>query len=547
MNVKFYTLTLIFFMCIAVQGQNSEPTCRVILKLKNESAYVTAQRSSQAMIGNVKIDSVAKKFMALKMRKQFIGKMFKQSIYIIQFPKEANIQHAIEEYYKTNEIEYAEPDYMGSVGGIEGVNPNDQYFYRQWGISNDGTFSLSPSVVGADIDMRNAWTISQGDSNIIVGIIDTGTKLDHPEFAGRIWKNNREIPNNGIDDDANGYIDDVQGWDFANSDNDPTDDYGHGTNVTGIIGANGNNSIGYAGVDWNCKLMILKGINNNNFGYYSWWADAIYYAVNNGAKVINMSVGGTSSSITLQNAINYALANQVTVVASMMNTNTNVVAYPAGISGVIAVGSTNSNDVRTNPFFWSSTSGSNFGNHLSVVAPGNYIYGLNYMSNTNYSTYWGGTSQATPLVTGLISLLLAQNPNRTPLQMKSIIEATAQDQVGNLSEDTPGWDQYYGYGRINAYKALTVTSNMLRQRMQSNKISISPNPFSTQATLKTDVAFQNAKLTVINSLGQKVAFMENINGQSLVFNRGNLSNGLYYMVVQQDNQVFSKIKVIVKD
>lgn len=301
--------------------------------------------------------------------------------------------------------------------------------------------------------MENAWSIEQGDSNIVVTIIDSGTKLDHPEFTGRIWTNYHEIPNNGIDDDGNGYIDDVKGWDFANSDNDPMDDNGHGTNVAGIIGANGNNSIGYAGADWYCKLMILKGLDNNNYGYYSWWTEAIYYAVDNGAKVINMSLGGNSFSTTLQNAVTYALNNNVVVVVCMMNTNSNTVYYPAGFTGVIAVGSTNSNDTRSNPFFWSPTSGSNYGSHISVVAPGNYIYGLNYQSNTKYGSYWGGTSQATPHVSGLASLLLAQNPSRTPAQIKSTIETTAEDQVGNSSEDTPGWDIYFGHGRINAFNA----------------------------------------------------------------------------------------------
>ena len=123
-----------------------------------------------------------------------------------------------------------------------------------------------------------------------------GIKFDHPELSGRIWYNYDEIPGNGIDDDNNTFIDDTKGWDFVNSDNDPTDDYGHGTNVTGIIGSNGNNSIGYAGVDWHCKLMIMKGINSSNWGYYSWWIGGINYIVGKGVNVINMSVGGTDVS-----------------------------------------------------------------------------------------------------------------------------------------------------------------------------------------------------------------------------------------------------------
>ncbi len=389
--------------------------------------------------------------------------------------------------------------------------------------------------------MENAWDIEQGDTTIIVGIIDSGTKLDHPEFTGRIWINYSEIPNNGIDDDNNGYIDDVKGWDFANSDNNPTDDHGHGTNVAGIIGANGNNSIGYAGVDWNCKLMTLKGLNNNNSGYYSWWADAIYYGVDNGANVINMSLGGSSTSTTLQNAVNYALNNNVVVVVCMMNTNSNTVYYPAGFTGVIAVGSTNSNDTRSNPFFWSSTSGSNYGSHISVVAPGNCIYGLDYQSNTQYGSYWGGTSQAAPHVSGLASLLLAQNPSRTPAQIKSIIETTAEDQVGTISEDTPGWDQYYGHGRINAFNALsTGVTSISTLDFHNETVLIFPNPTSQNFTVTFPLATK--QIQILNSLGQSL-LIRNVTDQTK--NDFQLTdNGIYFMQISTDRQTISK-KIIV--
>ena len=151
--------------------------------------------------------------------------------------------------------------------------------------------------------MDLAWNIETGSSEIVVAVLDSGIKLDHPEFLGRVWNN---------DNQENGY-------DFANNDNDPTDDHGHGTNVAGIIGAISNNSTGYAGVDWNCKIMPLKVINDENWGYYSWWIDAIYYAVNNGANIINMSLGGSSYSQAMEDAVNFAVNNNVQVFVSMMN------------------------------------------------------------------------------------------------------------------------------------------------------------------------------------------------------------------------------------
>lgn len=540
MEQKIYTLAIILFTSIAIFGQNPDQTDQIILKLKNENSSFCKSFFNQKIIGNNKVDSITQKFHAVKINKQSTGRKSKQHIYIIKFPQGTNIQQVIDEYYKTGEIEYAEPDHKGSGGGTQGIVPNDQYYFRQWGLKNNGTFSLSTSIAGADIDMENAWSIEQGDSNIVVGIIDTGTKLDHPEFTGRIWTNYNEIPNNGIDDDNNGYIDDVKGWDFANSDNDPTDDQGHGTNVVGIIGANGNNSIGYAGVDWNCKLMILKGIDNTNFGYYSWWSEAIYYAVDNGAKVINMSLGGTGTSSTLQNAVTYALNNNVVVVVCMMNTNSNTVYYPAGFSGVIAVGSTNSNDTRSNPFFWSSTSGSNYGSHISVVAPGNYIYGLNYQSNTNYGSYWGGTSQATPLVSGLASLLLAQNPSRTPSQIKSIIETTAEDQVGNSSEDIPGWDQYYGYGRINASNALSFSTGISSSNLQNQNFLLFPNPTNQNFTVIVPSATK--QIQIFNSFGQSLQ-IKNVIGQTLQ-NFQLIDNGIYYIQISISSQTITQ-KLIV--
>ena len=225
----------------------------------------------------------------------------------------------------------------------------------------------------------------------------------------------------------------------------------------------------------------------------------------------------------------------------MMNTNSNTTYFPAGFPGVIAVGSTDPNDNRSNPFFWDPESGSNYGSHISVVAPGNYIYGLNYESNTEYNYYWGGTSQAAPHVTGLASLLLAQNPGRTPAQIKSIIESTAEDQVGKPSEDTPGWDQYYGYGRINAFNALSV-SGSFSVSCQDKLLQVYPNPASGRFTITFPEATR--QIQIINSIGQSLLMKKVIGQTSQDFQLS--ENGIYYVQILTDKQVISK-KVIVSN
>ncbi|GAA0894817.1 hypothetical protein GCM10009122_44990 [Fulvivirga kasyanovii] len=371
------------------------------------------------------------------------------------FGEKIDVDAVIRILMKTGFYEYAEPNYMGYGGAACRVTPNDEYYdNRQWGLSNDGTLTAN-SIQGADIDMEKAWAITTGDSSVVVAILDSGIKLDHPEFEGRLWVNADEIAGNLLDDDDNGYYNDIHGWDFVNNDNDPVDDHGHGTNVAGIVGATGNNGIGYAGVDWKCKLMACKILDENNSGLYSTWISGIYYAVNNGADVINMSVGGTNYSASMKDAVNYARNNGVPVVASMMNLDSDQVFYPAGYESVIAVGATNPDHTRSSPFFYDAASGSNYGSHIDISAPGNYIYGLNYKGNNDYNRMWGGTSQAAPHVTGVISLIKGMNGGLSVDSIKSILYSTAMDEVGRPGEDVAGWDKYHGHGVLNAHNALS--------------------------------------------------------------------------------------------
>ncbi len=374
---------------------------------------------------------------------------------LLEFNHDFASENTVELLRKLKCFDIIEFDYVSKAHGVCKVSRNDKHNNRQWSYRNDGTFN-SQSVAGADIDLDLAWTIEEGDSVVVISTLDSGLKLDHPEFSGRIWKNKNENPLNSIDDDGNGFMNDIVGWDFVNNDNDPTDDHGHGTNVTGIIGAIGNNNIGYAGVTQNCKLMTCQVLDTAGRGFYSWWISAIYYSVDNGADIINMSLGGTASSLSMTNAVNYALVNNVLIVASMGNRNNAVLEYPAAIPGVFAVGATDVDYSRASPFSWGS--GSSFGRHINVSAPGNRIYGLNHLSDTAYGWYWSGTSQAAPHVSGLAALLKSVDTSFTVNEIIDFIQAGAMDQLGRSNEDIAGFDDHHGWGIINAFNSLLMAT-----------------------------------------------------------------------------------------
>ena len=507
---------------------NKKPKSSEVLKLqKFDNADISLLNKSN------KIESI-----------ELTGNKKERDTYILELNSSKPIEELIELYKKTGLFEYVEPNYVGNGHGFQ-TTPNDNNFNRQWSHYNDGTFSLSNSTTDADIDTDLAWDITKGDPNLIVAILDSGAKLDHPEFSGRIWMNTNENQN-GTDTDSNNYIDDTNGWDFVNDDNDPTDDHGHGTNVTGIALASGNNSIGYAGVNWNSKIMICKILDNNNSGFYSWWAEAIYYAVDNGASVINMSVGGNGSSTLLENAINYAYDNNVPVVVSTGNQNS-VIEYPAKYTNAFAIGSTNPDDTRSVPFFWSATSGSNFGSELDFVAPGNYIYGLSYSSNTNYNSYWGGTSQAAPHVAGLISLLLSVEPSLSVSEIRTILEESSEDQVGD-SNDTSGWDQYYGHGRINAFHALTHSTLSIYNFENTNKdLLIYPNPIISGSNLKIlNLANGENVINIYNIIGQNIYnIKKSTTGNSTTISLPELNTGVYLLKIDNNLENISTIKRLV--
>lgn len=343
------------------------------------------------------------------------------------------------------ELDYAvhatETRFLGETGFLL---PNDPAWSNQWG--------------PAKIDAPDAWDVTTGDHDIMIAVLDTGVQAGHEDLSDNVWINHGEIPDNRLDDDGNGKVDDVRGWHFYHKwawdgdeytylpkeDNRVGDDHGHGTHVAGIAGAAINNGIGIAGMAGNSRLMAVKVLDEYGNGWYSDLAQGIVYAVDNGADVINLSVGGELASETLQEAVNYAHDHGVLVVAAAGNDGGSVL-YPAACEHALAVTATDQNDQQAGF--------SNHGPEVDVAAPGTEIYSTWYRGN--YFTR-SGTSMSTPHVSGLAALVWSARPDLATAQVTEIITSTARDVNGGTLQ-LPGWDEYLGWGRIDAGRALSAT------------------------------------------------------------------------------------------
>jgi len=236
-----------------------------------------------------------------------------ENILVLTLEEGADVYAAVAELKQDPDVVYAEPDRLVHTF----ATPNDPYFSStgSWGQPYADMWGLYK------INAPAAWDITTGSDSVVIAVVDTGLDYNHPDIAGRVWTNSGEIPGNGIDDDGNGFIDDVRGWDFAYGDNDPMDGYGHGTHVSGTIAAATNNGLGVAGITWAGKILPVKGLDDSGSGYDSTLALAMRYAADNGADVMNNSWGGSGVSQTIQDAVDYAYALGCIVVAAAGNSN----------------------------------------------------------------------------------------------------------------------------------------------------------------------------------------------------------------------------------
>ncbi len=365
-----------------------------------------------------------------------------------------SVEDAIAKYQGNRVIEYIEPNYLWNADVI----PNDTHFNDLWGMHNIGQ---TGGTSDADIDAPAAWDSETGTAGVLVAVIDTGVDYWHPDLAANIWTNPGEIAGNGLDDDLNGFIDDIHGYDFVNGDGDPMDDYGHGTHCSGTIGAIGNNGTGVVGVCWQVQIMGVKFLDASGGGNTEDAISSVGYAVQMGADILSNSWGGITYSAALRDAIAVAGAAGVVFVASAGNASSNNDVYPRypasyDLDNIIAVAATDHDDLLAGFSCWGPTT-------VDLGAPGVSI--LSTMPGASYE-YKDGTSMACPHVSGAIALLMARFPG--------ITGAAARTLVFNTVDPLPGLQ-----GLVMAGGRLNVEAAM------AGPDSIPPGPIVDLATATT--------------------------------------------------------------
>lgn len=424
-KIKHFLLTLAFLISFTSYSFSQEyESNKLFLKIKNNVEINLEKKNDEAWT------SFLKKHNILKISKVFrIVEM--NQYYLIETKDNVDLAKLILEFKQFEFIEFSErvPIYKLFF------TPNDPQYSNQWNLAK----------IQADL----AWNINLGSNSIKIAVIDDGFLLNHEDLSSKWHINPNEIPNNNIDDDNNGYIDDWRGWDAADNDKDPsafnpTNSYfTHGTHVAGIVAASTNNSLGIASIGYNCKLIPVK-IGNDATSSLSGAYLGVEYAIVSGAQVMNMSWGGSGFSATYQALFNLAKSKGMVCVAAAGNSSTSMPMYPAAYNNVISVASSTSTDALS--------SFTNYGSTIDVTAPGSDILSTLAGGISNYGIF-SGTSMASPLVAGLCGLMMSNNAGMHP----DSVEACLKRSCDNIDVQNPTKTGQFGAGRINAFKALQCT------------------------------------------------------------------------------------------
>ncbi|MGE0021312.1 MAG: S8 family serine peptidase [Draconibacterium sp.] len=456
-KVAFLITSVLFFVNVYVVSSNNSSVKKekyvkneFILKLK-EPVNEDVQSLNEASPTLKSLNSKFKVKTSYSIgSKKVLGKqnaLIQGTILLIQFEDTADVLNVIAEYKKLEVVEFAEPNYIATYGTDFKGNyiPGDEFFQYQWGLKNTGNaISYDGNMVGnpgEDVNAVPAWDVTLGSLEVVVAVIDEGVDLSHPEFAGRL----------------------VNGYDCVNEDNDPNplSADGHGTACAGIVAA-ANDGIGVVGVAPGVKIMPVKSMQGGS-GSYDDIIQGIYFAADNGAHVISMSLGGSGYSVAMEEAVNYAVTNGVIVLAAAGNGNSNnqiTPNYPSSYANCISVGAMSPCGLRKTPSTCDGETwwGSNYGD-LDFITPGTRIYttditGGGGYTGDNYVASFNGTSAATPFAAGVAALALSITPNLTPGELRELMRMASVD-VGDI-----GYDLETGYGRLDAFALLAVDDSI---------------------------------------------------------------------------------------
>lgn len=382
-------------------------------------------------------------------------------------------------------VEKAEPNYIYRINRL----PNDPELSKLWGLKNDGQEDSSKKigVSGVDVSAERAWDLETGSENVLVAVIDTGLDYTHKDLKTNAWANEAEVNGKpGVDDDNNGYVDDIHGYDFANKDADPMDDHGHGSHVSGTIGARGDDGEGIVGVVWNVRIMGLKFLGSDGSGSLDDALAAIKYATKMGVNIMSNSWGGGGASDLMKEAIAEANAKNIVFTAAAGNhsgDNDANPSYPASydVPNVISVAAIN--NVGALAYF------SCYGRRtVHVAAPGVNVYS----STPGGYESWSGTSMATPHVSGVVALLLSREPQLTPVEVRDRLVRTSSPLSGLKNKVAAN-------GMVNAFFALTnqvapPDLNDPSNWLASKELSIAtPHPYNKNSNLTWEVEVAGAK------------------------------------------------------
>jgi len=392
-----------------------------------------------------------------------------EKIFLVQLEQPTDILQAVSELLALPGVEYAEPNLlfhtMATPLPNEAFLPDDRYISEDGVHWSEGAWGQAFfDLWGIEkLDAIEAWnqfdlSETKPGENVVVAVIDSGLDSDHPDIVDNVWHNDDAIPADGIDDDGNGLVDDLRGWDFVGNDADPEDGFGHGTHVAGTVAARGNNQIGVIGVAPWALIMPLKGLSDSGLGNSVNLANAVRYAADMGADVISASWGGSGPSATLDLAFRYARNLGVISVAAAGNSDADVGnVSPANFDTVLAIAATDPDDVKA-PF-------SNHGSLIDLSAPGVDVLSINANVGDNAIAeafpervvaddylHLSGTSMACPHASGAVAVLLSQDPNGSMTDIRGRLLAGAE----SIADLNPGFEDALGWGRVNLLASLTA-------------------------------------------------------------------------------------------